>query len=404
MADLPTGTVTFLLTDIEGSTTLWECTPEAMREARCDAIVEVCVAHHRGRVIKSRGEGDSYFIVFAQARDAVAAACVLQQALRREPWPTPAPLRMRMALHTGEADFRSGDYYGRAVNRCARLRALAHGGQTLVSLATQEIVVDQLPPGVELRDLGVHSLKDLSRPEHIFQLLTRDVTTEFPPLPPAPRPNDLASIACLYFSLSTAADETRPPLFFTDEVIYIGRPGEQEAGPTFIDLELPSVSRHHARISRQGTTYILENWEGKYGIGVYERRLDPGDAHTLRHSDVFRIPDQASEHIKCLFLIHDGTQKLPLHIEEQTRDIYVFGDVVKFTPLEYRLVEYLYKRKGMTCDYGSIISYLWPDGFGEDRKRDLEVLLVKVRKKIRDASGGFSFMQTIRGHGVRLVI
>lgn len=211
-------------------------------------------------------------------------------------------------------------------------------------------------------------------------------------------------IACLYTSLSTDEDDTHPPIFFTSGTIYLGRPSSQEAGPDFVDLNLLSVSRHHARIVRQGTDYVLENWEGAYGIGIYEQRLEPGDVHTLRHSDVFRIPDLASRHYKCLFLIQDGTQKLPLLIEEQTRDVYVFGDIVRFTPLEYRLLDYLYRHKGMICSYDALAADLWPDLRRDDRKKDLEVLLVKVRRKIRTASGGFSFMQTVRGQGVRLVL
>jgi class 3 adenylate cyclase len=130
MPDLPTGTVTFLFTDIEGSTHLWEQHPAAMRAAavRHDAVVEGVVAGHGGVLVRPRGEGDGRFAVFARASDAVAAAAALQAALIAESWPTPQPLRVRMALHTGEADLRDEDYYGTAVNRCARLRAIAHGG------------------------------------------------------------------------------------------------------------------------------------------------------------------------------------------------------------------------------------------------------------------------------------
>src|SRR5919199_5244620 len=169
MADLPTGTVTYLFTDIAGSTTLWEHHPDAARVAlaRHDALVESIVAAHGGQVVRPRGEGDSRFAVFARATDAVTAAAALQQALAAEPWPTPTPLPVRMALHTGEADLRAGDYYGTVVNRCARLRAVAHGRQTLLSQATYDLVRDHPLLGVELRDLGTHRLKDLQRPEHI---------------------------------------------------------------------------------------------------------------------------------------------------------------------------------------------------------------------------------------------
>lgn len=237
-----------------------------------------------------------------------------------------------------------------------------------------------------------------------------------------------APIACLYFSLSTNPDDTRSPMFFTEDVVYIGRsspleapsnfvvqgsgtyafsiisPDSPEAASSFVDLDLPSISRRHARITRQQNGYVLENWEGKYGIGVYERRLEPGDTHMLRHSDIFRIPDLPSEHFKCLFLLNDGTQKLPLQVENQSHEVYIFGDVINFTPLEYKLVDYLYKRKGQMCYYHELATHIWPDIRSDDRKRDLEVLLVKVRKKIRAASGGFTFMQTLRGEGVRLAL
>src|SRR5438132_1937827 len=132
MAALPTGTVTFLFTDVEGSTRLWDEHPDAMRAAliQHDAKIEFLAEQQRGQVVRPRGEGDSRFCVFARASDAVTAAAAIQQAFHEEAWPTPAPIRVRIALHTGEADLRAGDYYGSVVNRCARLRAIAHGGQS----------------------------------------------------------------------------------------------------------------------------------------------------------------------------------------------------------------------------------------------------------------------------------
>src|SRR5947209_19608162 len=181
LSALPTGTLTFLFTDVEGSTRLWEEHPEGMRAAliRHDAIIEMLVARHCGVVVRPRGEGDSRFLVFAQASDAVTAACAIQLALHAESWPLPQRLRVRLALHTGETDLRDGDYYGSAVNRCARLRAAAHGGQILLSLATAQLVREHLPAGLELRDLGAHWLKDLQQPEHIFQLGAADLPRDF---------------------------------------------------------------------------------------------------------------------------------------------------------------------------------------------------------------------------------
>ena len=135
ISTLPHGTVTFLFTDVAGSTRLWEEHPDAAGAAlvRHDALIEGLVVGHDGAVVRPRGEGDSRFAVFPRATDAIAAAAAILRALDAEPWPTPAPLRVRLALHTGEADLRAGDYYGGAVNRCARLRALAHPGQALLS-------------------------------------------------------------------------------------------------------------------------------------------------------------------------------------------------------------------------------------------------------------------------------
>jgi class 3 adenylate cyclase len=170
---LPSGVVTFLLTDIEGSTRLWEADHTAMAQAlvRHDAIVGTCVRRLKGHVVKSKGEGDSVFAVFSHARDAVHAALVLQCALSVESWPTERPIRVRMAIHTGQVELRQGDYYGPTVNRCARLRSLAKGGQVLISGATARLSQGQLPPGGHLEDLGSHMLKDLSAPERVWQLM-----------------------------------------------------------------------------------------------------------------------------------------------------------------------------------------------------------------------------------------
>jgi predicted ATPase/class 3 adenylate cyclase len=181
---LPTGTVTFLLTDIESSTRRWEREPDAMRSAvaQHDVLFERAVAAHSGIDVKPRGEGDSHFSVFPRATDAVVAAAEFQQVLSAASWPTESPLRVRIGIHTGEADLRDGDYYGSTVNRCARLRSLAWGSQTLVSLATMQLVRENLPDGLDLRDLGQHRLKDLSFPEHVFQLVIPGVPDDFPPL------------------------------------------------------------------------------------------------------------------------------------------------------------------------------------------------------------------------------
>jgi len=132
--------------------------------------------------VRPRGEGDSRFAVFTRATDASTAAAAIQQTLYTEAWHLPVPLRVRMALHTGEIDLRDGDYYGPAVNRCARLRAVAHGGQTLLSGATARLVGATLGGSLTLRDLGPQRLRDLGQPEQVFQLVAPGMPDHFPPL------------------------------------------------------------------------------------------------------------------------------------------------------------------------------------------------------------------------------
>jgi len=182
MAELPTGTVTFLFTDLEGSTRLWEQHPDAMRDAlaRHDEILREAVEKRGGHVVKTTGDG--LHAAFATAHDATSAAVDAQRALDRESWPLPDPLQVRMGLHTGEADIRDGDYYGTAVNRASRIAAVAHGGQIVCSRATEELVRDALSPDAQLVDLGDHQLRDLARPEHIFQISGDGLRDEFPPL------------------------------------------------------------------------------------------------------------------------------------------------------------------------------------------------------------------------------
>jgi predicted ATPase/class 3 adenylate cyclase len=178
----PEGTVTFLFTDIEGSSQLWERHPQAMRDAleHHDALLSQAIQTHGGLVFKT--VGDAFYAAFATAPAAVAAALGAQQALLTEDWGDTGPLRVRMALHTGIAETREGDYFGPSLNRVARLLDAGHGGQVLLSLPTEELVRDELPEGTSLRPLGEHRLKDLVRSEQVFQLLHTDLPASFPPL------------------------------------------------------------------------------------------------------------------------------------------------------------------------------------------------------------------------------
>ncbi|MGZ6564447.1 MAG: helix-turn-helix transcriptional regulator [Solirubrobacteraceae bacterium] len=181
---LPAGTVTFLLTDIEASTRLWEASPAAMAEAvpLHYEILADAIARHGGARPVEQGEGDSVTAAFARASDAVAAALEAQRAMSRQAWPGGFDLRVRIALHTAEAQLRDeGNYFGVALSRCARLRGIAHGGQTLLSRGVHDLTLDRLPDGATLVDLGTHRLRDLGRPEHVYVLA-------HPELPDAHRP------------------------------------------------------------------------------------------------------------------------------------------------------------------------------------------------------------------------
>jgi predicted ATPase/class 3 adenylate cyclase/DNA-binding CsgD family transcriptional regulator len=182
---LPTGTVTFLLTDVEGSSRRWETVAEVMPAAiarHYDLLGEAIAAHGGVRPVE-QGEGDSVVGAFSRATDAMHAAVDAQRALGAEPWPEGAEIRVRMAIHTGEAQMRdSGNYFGQAIIRCARLRAIGHGGQVLVSDASAALVASHVPDQEVLTDMGVHRLKDLSRPERVWQLTAPGLAEDFAPL------------------------------------------------------------------------------------------------------------------------------------------------------------------------------------------------------------------------------
>jgi class 3 adenylate cyclase len=187
MANLPTGTITFLFSDIEGSSRLWERYPRAMPSAlvRHDTILREMIVAQGGVVFKTVGDG--YHAAFQRAMDAVCAALDAQRVFAAEPWdavglPASEPLRVRMAIHTGVAELRDGDYFGPTLNRVARLMDAAHGGQILLSRVSADLVHDLLSSDVTLRDLGSHELRNLSHPEQIFQLVPPDLATPLLPL------------------------------------------------------------------------------------------------------------------------------------------------------------------------------------------------------------------------------
>ena len=184
--------LTFLFTDVEGSTRLWEERPEGMRSAleRHDAIVRSAIADAQGQIVKTTGDG--LMAVFASPLGAVTAAVAAQLALFGQAWPDGCLIRVRMGIHTGEVESRGGDFFGPAVNRTARIMSAGHGGQVLLSEVTAGIVESALPDQTSLRDLGEHRLKDLGRPQHLFQVAHPALPAEFAPLATLDlRPNNL---------------------------------------------------------------------------------------------------------------------------------------------------------------------------------------------------------------------
>ena len=190
MPDPPTGNVTFFFTDIQGSTAMWERDAKRMQAAlaRHDEILKGVVESHGGFVFKM--VGDACCAAVHSAPEALQAALAAQRAILKEPWDDRVRVRVRMALHTGEAEERGGDYFGPLLNRVARLLSAGHGGQTLLSRATRELIGEDLPEGVGLRDMGEHRLRDLKEPERIFQLLAPDLPAEFPLLKTLEAPSE----------------------------------------------------------------------------------------------------------------------------------------------------------------------------------------------------------------------
>jgi YVTN family beta-propeller protein len=179
MLELPAGTVTFLFSDIEGSTQLLKELGPRYADALAEhqRILRDAFAAHGGREVDT--QGDSFFVAFGRAKDAVAAAADAQRDLAAHPWPGGTMLRVRMGLHTGEPRLGGERYVGLGVHRAARIAAAGHGGQVLLSRTTRDLVEDELPPGVTIRDLGERRLKDMDRPEHLSQLVLEGLQSDF---------------------------------------------------------------------------------------------------------------------------------------------------------------------------------------------------------------------------------
>jgi predicted ATPase/class 3 adenylate cyclase len=250
--DLPTGTITFLFTDIEGSTRLLQALGSGYRDVieRHDGLVRAALSAHRG--VEVGTEGDSFFAVFRSAEDAVAAAADAQRAMAAEPWRREHDVRVRMGLHTGEGRLGGDNYVGLDVHRAARIAAAGHGGQVVLSSTTRALVEGSMPPDMSLRDLGVHHLKDLEHPEHLSQLVLPGIQQEFPPLRTLETPSNLPTELSSFVGRERELDEIVALVKETRLVTLIGPGGtgktrlavrvgarigsDFEDGVTFVDL------------------------------------------------------------------------------------------------------------------------------------------------------------------------
>jgi class 3 adenylate cyclase/tetratricopeptide (TPR) repeat protein len=323
---LPTGTVTFLFTDIEGSTQLWEQYPQAMQAARTrhDAILTEVITAHGGVVVKSSGDG--ILAVFARATNALAGALAAQLALQSADWGTVGPLRVRMALHTAVAELRNGDYFGPPLNRVARLLNAGHGGQILLSRATAELVNDHLPSDVELRDLGAHRLKDLTRPEHIFQLVAPHLPADFPALRTLDaRPNHLPAQPTA--PIGRQREERRwATVLFADLAI-----SEQVDPEDLKDLVFRRIEQIGEQIRRFGGTVI--NIMGDTLLAAFGAPTAHEDDPTravraalaMRDSALF---DDAPHELKLHIGINTGEVLATVQGPQERREYTVLGDTV----------------------------------------------------------------------------
>ena len=256
MPDLPTGIITLLFTDIEGSTPLWEDYPEEMRTAqkRHNEIISRCVQKNQGILVLEKGEGDSAFSVFEQAPDALAAVCEMQAELAAEDWPERVKIRVRAALHTGEANLLDGAYCSSAVNRCARLRGLAHGGQILLSQAAKSAAGDALPEGAELRCLGTHRLKGLKASERIYQVTLPGLRSDFPALESHQvAPTNLSPALSSFIGRESALEELESLLLLSGKRL-ITLTGTGGCGKTRLALE----AAQNAREQFQDGSWLVE--------------------------------------------------------------------------------------------------------------------------------------------------
>lgn len=293
---LPTGVLTLLLTEIGGSARYWEQQPEAMGRAvsRYDEIVSDAIVAAGGAYIVQSGPGDGRLGVFRLAPNAVAAAADIQRRLHTEAWLPALPIRARAALYSGETDLRNGAYYGGAISRCTRLRALAAPGQTLLSESVWALAQTALPPGVSARDLGEHQLTERGRPERLIELSPPGVPRDFPPL-------QASSLGSHYDMLVRALQDGRVVLFVGDGINLAGRPtgqlwrhGQSDDLPASNELAAALAENFELTVSPAELSRVAQYIATLVGSGpLYEALhtlLDADYQPTATHEFLARLP------------------------------------------------------------------------------------------------------------------
>ncbi|HEU0234888.1 MAG TPA: adenylate/guanylate cyclase domain-containing protein [Candidatus Limnocylindrales bacterium] len=276
------GAVTFLFTDLEGSTRLWEQFPDGMKAAlrRHDAILRGAIEESKGRVVKTTGDG--MMAVFEDPADAATASLTAQRGMALEAWADCGPLRVRMGVHAGAADQRADDFFGPTVNRTARIMAAGHGGQVLLSAAAADGARERLPSGAGLLDLGEHRLKDLGRPEHLFQLIHPDLASDFPPLsvvrpPGASLPSQAAAVVGRQVELKAVRSRLDDPSVRLLTLIGPGGTGKTTLAIRAADDLAPSLPDGVSFVdlsNARDTTAVLVAIARSIGLGdVIERTL-----------------------------------------------------------------------------------------------------------------------------------
>ncbi|MEO6834401.1 MAG: adenylate/guanylate cyclase domain-containing protein, partial [Candidatus Tumulicola sp.] len=315
-ASLPTGTVTFLFTDIEGSTQRWEADHAAMDAAVTlhDALVRRTIELHHGYVFKT--VGDAFCAAFSQPKDAARAAVELQQALAHEDFTAVDGLHVRIGMHVGETYEREGDYFGSAVNRVARLMSIAHGGQVLISSAVHERIKSDLPAGVSLVDMGARRLKDLTHPEQVWQVNVAGLPAEFPPLNSLDaRPNNLPIQVTSLIGREQDLVDVRS-LIGKHRVVTISGSGgvgktrvALQAGADLIDrfddgawfADLAPIRDPELVASVVAKVLNISAPEGK--------RLDEAIPHALRHKKLLLILDNCEQVLDVVVGLADAIQR-----------------------------------------------------------------------------------------------